>query len=61
MPEDIVGRIVRLPGYGTYQHEFDEERSEPSVWVRQVGTAPSFTCGGCGVGWASTSPRQARP
>lgn len=50
MPEDIVGRIVRLPGYGTYRHEFDDERSELSVWVRQVGAAPSFTCGGCGVG-----------
>jgi len=50
MPEEIVGRILRLPGYGSYQHEFREEGSEILVWVRQVGASPSFTCGGCGIG-----------
>jgi transposase len=50
MPEDIVGRIVRLAGYGTYRHRFDEERSELWVWMRQVGSTPSFTCSGCGIG-----------
>lgn len=50
MPEEIVGRILRLPGYGTYRWEFDEAASTVTLWVRQVGSDPSYTCSGCGIG-----------
>jgi transposase len=50
MPEEIVGRILRLSGYGAYQWEFDEVASTLTVWVRQVGADPFYTCSGCGVG-----------
>ena len=44
MPEDILGRILRLPGYGAYQTAFDEESSTATLWIRQVGKQPSYTC-----------------
>lgn len=50
MPEEIVERILRLSGYGAYQWEFDESGSTLTVWVRQVGSDPFYTCSGCGVG-----------
>jgi len=49
VPEDIVGRILRLPGYGVYEAVFDEEKSTVTLRVRQVGSAPRYTCGGCGI------------
>lgn len=49
MPEEIVGRILRLPGYGVYRFEFDEASSTARLWVRQTGKAPSYTCSGCGI------------
>jgi len=48
MPEEIVGRILRLPGYRVYDVKFDEERLEARLWVKQV-VDTSYTCGGCGV------------
>jgi transposase len=48
MPEEIVGRFLRLPGYKVYDVEFDEERLEARLWVKQV-VDTSYTCGGCGV------------
>jgi len=50
MPEEIVGRILRLPGYGAYRSKFEEAASTLTIWVRQVGSDPFYTCGGCGVG-----------
>ena len=49
MPEDIVGRILRLPGYGAYETIFDEESQTIRLRVRQVGFKPRYTCGGCGI------------
>jgi transposase len=50
MPEEIVGRILRLPGYGAYRSEFEEAASRLTIWVRQVGADPFYTCSGCGIG-----------
>jgi transposase len=50
MPEDIVRRVLRLPGYKVVQHRFEEEASTLTLWVRKAGSAPAFLCGGCGVG-----------
>lgn len=50
MPEDIVGRILRLPGYGAYRWEFDETATTLTIWVRQIGADPFYTCSGCGIG-----------
>lgn len=53
MPEQIVGRILRLTGYGAYSCEFDEGTSALTVRVRQVGRNPVYTCSGCGIGRGS--------
>jgi len=50
VPEDIVGRILRLPGYGAYETLFDEETSTAVLRVRQTAGDPYFTCSGCGIG-----------
>jgi transposase len=50
MPEEIVGRILRLPGYAAYRSEFNDETSELTLWVRQVAPDPFYTCGECGIG-----------
>ena len=50
MPEEIVGRVLRLVGYTAYRWEFLEEKSSLTVWVRQTGPRPLYTCSGCGVG-----------
>jgi transposase len=50
MPEEIVGRILRLPGYGAYRSELEEAASTLTIWVRQVGSDPFYTCSGCGIG-----------
>lgn len=50
MPEEIVGRILRLPGYVVYEKAFDEDASTVTLWIRQGGREPSYTCGGCGIG-----------
>ncbi len=49
MPEEIVGRVLRLVGYAAYRWEFQEETSRLTIWVRQAGSRPSYTCNGCGV------------
>lgn len=55
MPESIIGRILRLPGYGGYRSEFDEARSRLTIWVRADGPDRRFhTCSGCGIGVRST-------
>ena len=50
MPEDIVRRILRLPGYRVVEHRFEEGESTVTLWVRKASSAPAFLCGGCGVG-----------
>jgi len=50
MPEEIVGRILRLPGYGAYQWLFEEAVSTLTLWIRQVASDPFYTCNGCGIG-----------
>jgi transposase len=50
MPEDIVGRILRLVGYGAYRWRFDEVDSTLTIWVREAASEPRYTCSGCGVG-----------
>ncbi len=54
MPESILWRVVRLPGYRPYRIEFDEAASTAKVWVRQAGKSASYTCGGCGIGVQDT-------
>jgi len=50
MPEEIVGRILRLRGYRAYRWEFDEAASSLTIWVRQEESDPFYACGGCGIG-----------
>lgn len=50
MPEDIVGRILRLVGYCAYRWELDEAASTLTIWVREAASEPRYTCSGCGVG-----------
>lgn len=50
MPEEIVGRVLRLVGYKAYRWEFEEEASSLTIWVRQSASRPFYTCSGCGVG-----------
>src|SRR5262249_21128859 len=46
MPEAIVARILRLPGYGVYAWEAEAAASILRLWVRQTGE-PAYVCG-CG-------------
>jgi len=48
MPEAIVSRILRLPGYGVYAWEATEATSILRLWVRQTAPEPAYLCGGCG-------------
>jgi transposase len=50
MPEEIVGRILRLRGYRAYRWEFDEAGGSLTIWVRQEESDPFYICGGCGLG-----------
>jgi transposase len=50
MPEQIVGRVLRLVGYKAYRWDFQEEASNLTIWVRQAASRPFYTCSGCGVG-----------
>lgn len=49
MPEAIVTRILRLPGYGVYAWEVDEETSTLTLAIRQTAREPFYVCGGCGI------------
>lgn len=63
MPEEIVGRILRLSGYGAYRWELDERASTLTIWIRQTGPEPFYACGGCGIGtreWRSVRERRIR-
>src|SRR6266511_3846758 len=49
MPEEIVSRILRLPGYGIYGWETDEAANTLILSIRQTAGAPYYVCGGCGI------------
>jgi len=49
MPEGIVTRILRLPGYGVYSWDVDEAANTVTLAIRQTAAAPYYVCGGCGV------------
>ena len=48
MPDEIVTRILRLPGYGIYQWEADEAVNTLTLWIHQTAPHPSYVCGSCG-------------
>jgi transposase len=54
MPEEIVARILRLPGYGVYQHVFDEDTQTVTCWVRPVAPAPDSCCPVCQISTQAT-------
>ena len=50
MPEEIVSRILRLPGYGVYAWATDDATSTLTLSIRQTAREPYYVCGGCGIG-----------
>ena len=50
MPEEIVARILRLPGYGVYAWEADEATNTLILAIRQTAREPFYVCRGCGIG-----------
>jgi transposase len=50
MPEEIVTRILRLPGYGVYAWEADEATNTLILAIRQTAREPFYVCRGCGTG-----------
>ena len=46
MPEEMVSRILRLPGYGVYAWEAEEGTGTLRLWVRQTAAEPYYVCGG---------------
>ena len=49
MPEEIVSRILRLPGYGIYGWDTDEAANTLTLSIRQTAQEPYYVCGGCGI------------
>lgn len=49
MPEEIVSRVLRLPGYGVYAWDVDEATGLLTLWIRQTTREPYYVCGGCGI------------
>jgi transposase len=49
MPEEIVSRILRLPGYGVVGWELDEDANTLTLSIRQTAAEPYYVCGGCGI------------
>ena len=47
MPEKIVSRILRLPGYGIYAWDTDEAANTLTLSIRQTAGEPYYICGGC--------------
>jgi transposase len=46
MPDAIVSRVLRLPGYGVYAWEAEDATGILRLWVRPG--EPAYVCGGCG-------------
>jgi len=49
MPEEIVSRLLRVPGYGVYAWETEESTSTLWLSIRQTASTPYYVCGGCGI------------
>ena len=49
MPEEIVARILRLPGYGIAGWEIDEGANTLTLAIHQTAPEPYYVCGGCGI------------
>ena len=49
MPEEIVSRILRVPGYGVYACDADDATSTLTLSIRQTAREPYYVCGGCGI------------
>ena len=49
MPEEIVARILRLPGYGVYAWDADEAANTLMLAIRPTGRTPAYICGSCGI------------
>src|SRR6266705_2716449 len=49
MPEKIVSRILRLPGYGIYAWDTDEAANTLTLSIRQTAGEPYYVCGGWGT------------
>jgi transposase len=49
MPDEIVARILRLPGYGIYGWDTDEAANTLTLSIRQTAEEPYYVCGGCGI------------
>jgi hypothetical protein len=45
MPEEIVARILRLPGYGVYAWEAAEAANTLTLSIRQTAKEPYYICG----------------
>ena len=42
MPEEIVTRVLCLPGYGIYAAEADEAANTLTLWIRQTAVEPYY-------------------
>ena len=62
MPDPSVTRILQFPGYGVYQHEFDEAARTVTCWVRPETAKPYCCCPRCGISTQATvgSPTERR-
>jgi len=49
MPDAIVTRVLRLPGYGVYASQAEETTSTLYLWIRQTAPTPYYVCPGCGI------------
>src|SRR5712691_318875 len=49
MPEEIVSRLLRVPGYGVYAWELEESTGTLWLSIRQTAATPYYVCGGCGI------------
>ena len=56
MPEAIVTRILRLPGYGVYRSQAEETTSRLYLWIRQSSATPYYVCPGCGISGREVDP-----
>ena len=57
MPEEIVTRILRVPGYGVYAWAADEATSTLTLSIRQTAREPYYVCGGCGIVIGARDPQ----
>ena len=49
MPEEILTRILQLPGYHVYAWTLDDTISTLTLSVRQTASPPYYVCSGCGI------------